>query len=115
MKLTLSKHLHAQMVELSRRSIGDSGERVGVFYHRAISAWLKGKTVPKQLEVIDRHQYRFDVPEELPPLMVALSRIARKRKLELPVLTDEIIEEFLQRPENYLDKEFYKKFKKRFE
>lgn len=103
------------MVEIARRNKNETGQLVGVYYYHAIKDYLSKHKVPKRLEIIDRHQYRFNVPEDIYPLLSELEKIARNRHLEMYVLMDEVLELWLQRPENYLDAEFYKQNRRRFE
>lgn len=114
-KINVDKRIHLLMRELTIRKRPQTRESIAEQYENAIREYLERERIPKQIEKITRTSIRFNVTDEFLQLMNALRLIARKRRQPLPVIVEELCEQFLQKPENYLGKNFYAKHQKKIE
>ena len=114
MKVTIDQNLHKQMKELSRRRKRETGLTIGGFYAEALKEFHDKQRVPKKVEVINRRQFRFDVPIGVENILSDFQLIAWKQRVPLSVILEQAIAEYLAKPENYLGGKFNKSIPKEF-
>lgn len=114
MKITIDQNLHTRMKELSRRRKRETGLTIGGFYAEAFSKFLERNKVPKKVEVINRRQFRFDMPIGVEDALKDLQVLAWRDRVSLNVMLERAVTDYLDRPENYLGDNFNKTIKKEF-
>ena len=114
MKLTIDQNLHKQMKEVSRRRKRETGLTIGGFYAEALKEFHDKQRVPKKVEVINRRQFRFDVPIGIESILSDFQLLAWKQRVTLSVILEQAISEYLAKPENYLGDRFIKSIQKEF-
>lgn len=114
-KINVDKRIHLLMRELTLRKRPETKQSIAEQYENALREYLERERVPKQIEKITRTSIRFNVTEEFLQLIEALRLIAKKRRQPLPVLLEELCEQYLNKPENYLGKNFYARHQRKIE
>lgn len=114
MKLTIDQNLHRQMKELSRRKKKETGMMIGAFYAEALRQFAERQKIPKHVEVINRKQFRFEVPEDIEDILSDFQLLAWKRRVSISAVIEEAVSEYLSKPEHYLGDRFIKSLKKEF-
>lgn len=114
MKITIDQNLHKQMKEVSRRRKRETGLTIGGFYAQALQQFHEKQRVPKKVEVINRRQFRFDVPIGLEDILQDFQLLAWKQRVSLSAILEQAIAEYLAKPENYLGDRFMKSIQKEF-
>ncbi len=110
-KINLDNRLHAMIREVSKRK----RQHISEPYLDALSDYLEIERIPKQVEKIRRNSIRIPVSKEFKEKVSALRKIAVKKQQSLAVVVEEALKLYLEKPENYLGKNFYERNKRRIE
>jgi hypothetical protein len=81
---------------------------LGDYYGEAFKQFLTKNRVPKVLPQVNRQSTRIHLSPEAKQDLESISIIARKRKQSLSVVLEELLQEYLDKPENFLDSAIYK-------
>lgn len=114
-KTNIDKRVHLLMRELTLRKRPQTRLSIAEQYEQAIREYLQRESIPKKIEKITRTSIRYNVTDEFLEMITALRLIARKRRQPLPVIIEELCEQYLQKPENYLGKNFYARNQRKIE
>jgi hypothetical protein len=111
----VSKRLHALMRELFLRYRTARGMRIGGFYAEALASYVHEQVLPIRSEVVVREKVDMTAPGNIIHSFSAIRRLASHRQVPESRLIEEALERFLERDENYLDEEVYRRHKRRWE
>lgn len=111
-KMHLDTNLAILMRELwKRKRRTDTMVYLGDYYESAFEEYLTKHRIPKTIPKLNRQTRKIMMSLRGLELLVALSKIAKKRNQHLSSIIEESLREFLDKPENYLGLEFIRKEK----
>lgn len=96
---------HMRELWLRKRMMSSNPQELENYYFHAFSQYLDRNRIPKQTRKRTRTQARLLVTEPTATMIKGLEMIARSRQQPLAAVIEQALEEFLDRPENFMGKD----------